>query len=540
LGLLCLAGLPALAFAQGFAPGVERPVVQKPMAPRPDYSSDVKAVASRIDQFIDARLTSAHVKAAVSANDAAFFRRVNLDLAGKIPNLLDIRDFLDDDRADKRWIWTEQLIESEHFVKHFANVLRAQMISGNINQQAQIMLPSFEGWLRQHLQNNTPYDRIVYDLLTTQPTFQPGLPNAGPGASASAFYFANENKAENLAGMTARVFLGVKLECAQCHAHPFAKWTRNQFWEYAVFFGGIQQVGPRPPGSAAPVIRQPREMKIPGTDKMVKARFLNGVEPTWRTGVNNQKTLADWVIAADNPYFARAAVDHVWSYFFGVSLLEPVTEPTDDSPPAHPELLDELTRQFVAHRYDLKFLVRAIVHSQAYQRASSDGSASENKDDIYLYARMPIRGLTPEQLFDSVAEATDFKEDPPPPNQQFQPFRQNTIRSQFLAKFADQDKRLDSQTSILQALFLMNGNFLAERTRPDKNKSLATIATAPRTTAQRIETLYLMVLGRQPRPEETVRLIRYIDGGGPTRDARQALGDVYWALLNSGEFMLNH
>jgi len=531
--LACLAVSPAQVFGQGFAPGVEKPVVVKPMAPRPDYSADVKALASRIDQLIDARLSAAGVRPAPAADDAHFFRRVNLDLTGKIPTLLDVRDFLDDDRSDKRWIWGEQLVESENFAKHFANVLRAQMIAGNNNQQAQFLNPGFEVWLRQRLEKNTGYDRIVYELLTASPVF-----NNGP--SPAAFYFANENKAENLAGTTSRVFLGVKLECAQCHAHPFAKWTRNQFWEYAVFFAGVQPQGRRPGVLPASGAQGPRQLKIPGTEKTVKARFLNGVEPVWKPGVSNQTLVADWTIAADNPFFARAAVDHVWSYFFGVSLLEPVTEPSDDSPPAHPELLDELTRQFVAHRYDLKFLIRAIVQSRAYQRASSDGKTVDTKEDIYLFARMPIRGLTPEQLFDSVAEATDYQEPAMVANNQFQPFNPNTGRAQFLAKFADQDKRLDSQTSILHALFLMNGNFLAERTRLKNNRSLTTIATAPRSTSQRIETLYLLVLSRQPRPEEVDRLVRYVDSGGATHDARQALADVYWALLNSGEFVLNH
>jgi hypothetical protein len=532
--LLWLAGMPALALAQGFAPGVEGPVAPaKPMAPRPDHSADVKALAARIDQLIDARIAGAGMKVAPRAEDAEFFRRLNLDLAGKIPNLLDIRDFLDDDRSDKRWIWAEQLIESEHFVKHFANVLRHQMISGSTNQQTQFFQSGFEAWLRQRLEKNTGYDRIVYELLTAPAVFN-------QGTSPSAFYIANENKAENLAGTTARVFLGVKLECAQCHAHPFAKWTRNQFWEYAVFFAGVQPPRPPRPGTQPVQRPEPRELKIPGTDKVVKARFLNGVEPTWKAGASNRAILADWVIAADNPYFARAAVDHMWSYFFGVSLLEPIAEPNEEGPPAHPELLDELTRQFVAHRYDLKFLVRAIVHSQAYQRASGFGSGSDNKDDIHVFARMPVRGFSPEQMFDSVAEATDYHEEPMAPNQQFQPFRQNTTRAQFLAKFADQDKRLESQTSILQALFMMNGRFLADRTRLDNNKSLSTIASAPRSTAQRIETLYLLVLSRQPRPEETERLVRYVDGGGATNDPRQALADVYWALLNSAEFVLNH
>jgi hypothetical protein len=422
----------------------------------------------------------------------------------------------------------------------------------------------FEGWLREKLQGNVSYDKMVREILTGQPFggVQPGGFGRGMGVnnSTAAFYFANENKAENLAGSTARLFLGVKLECAQCHAHPFAKWTRDQFWEYAAFFSGIGPQQVRPNGQVQPVGR--REILIPGTKKTVKAKFLDGAEPAWKDNSDSRTVLADWVVAKDNPFFAKATVDLVWSYFFGVSLLEPIIEPHDDNPISHPELLDELARQFTAHNYDLKFLIRAIVHSQAYQR-SSVGAAKANPDELLLFARMPVRGMSPEQLFDSLAEATDFVPPSLPQQGRFQPFNQFlTPRAEFIAKFTSQDKRNETQTSILQALFMMNGKYLAQWTKVDPkltqeklaeladnrrkgqqvsiNISLNNIALQPTSTAQKIETLYLWVLSRLPRPEESERLVRYVDGGGPAHDPRQAIGDVYWALLNSGEFMLNH
>jgi hypothetical protein len=503
-----------------------------------DPRADARALADRIDRLIEARWAAAGIKAAPAAADAEFFRRLVLDLNGHIPTLLDIRDFLDDDERAKRDVWIERVLENQTadnkniFAGHFANVMRSWMLTGTTNNfQAQALRPQFEAWLRQKLEKDVGYHRIVREILTTQPFINQGQ------VSPSAFYLDNENKVENLAGSTSRIFLGVKLECAQCHKHPFASWTKNQFWEYAAFFGTLNNFQPRP--GLRPVNLRPGEIRIPGTDKVAKAKFLNGKDPNLGSTTDARQALADWMTAPDNPYFAKAAVDHLWSYFFGVSLLEPIVESHDDGLPRHPELLDLLATEFRNHQYDIKFLVRALVSTKAYQRSS--GSPSAGKQDVEYFARMPVRGLSPEQLFDSVAEATEYREAPGMVNQPFNPFnQQQTPRRQFLAKFAGQGKRGEAHTSILQALFMMNGKFLAERTKLENNKSLQTLLNARTTPARRLETLYLMVLARPPRPDEAERLVRYLETGGPTHDRGRALADVYWVLLNSGEFCLNH
>jgi hypothetical protein len=504
-----------------------------------DPVADARTLAQRIDRLIVASWKDTDVKAAPRASDSAFLRRLHLDLGGRIPSLLDVRDFLDDDRPNKREIRIEDLLASENFARNFAAYWRHVMLQGTNNSQFRGLEPGFELWLRQKLQANTSYDKLVQELLLSQANaFQNRGFNPNVG-SPQAFFFANENKPENLAGATSRVFLGVKLECAQCHAHPFAQWKQMQFWEYAAFFSGVQQFNRRPGQGGFNV--NSREIKIPNTDKVAKARFLNGQEPRWQQNAPTIKVLADWMTTSDNPYFARAAVDHVWGYFFGVSLLEPILEPTPDSPPAHPELLDTLAKEFADHNFDLKFLIRAIVQTEAYARSS--GTVSKHKDEINLFARMPVRGLSPEQLFDSMSEATDYV-DPYANQMQFQQQQFNggqaTPRQAFLAKFTSQDRRTETHTSILQALFLMNGKFLSERTKLENNKSLFTIATAPTTNARRVETLYLLVLSRLPRPDELERRVRYIESGGPRHSQQEAVADVYWALLNSGEFMLNH
>lgn len=496
---------------------------------------EIVALSRRIDAHLGRRCAEAGVTPAERADEAVFFRRLYLDLAGKIPSLLDARDFMQNPDPDKRWQWTEQLLASEAHSKHMASFLRSVILGGVATQQARFLTPSFEAWLRDQLQRNAGLDNLTRDLLTAPANANNAFAGRGmqQGASPAAFYVAGENKAENLATATSRAFLGIKLDCAQCHAHPFASWSREQFWELAAFFSGA--AAPGPARTAVVPTAGARQIMIPNTNKVVKAKFLSGQEPKWETDSDSRKVLADWVVAGDNPYFPRAMADHIWTYLMGASLLDPIQEPGNDGRITHVELLDDLAQQLAAHRFDMKFLLRAIVHSEAYQRTSA-GKASP--EEYQLFARRAVRGLTPEQIFTNVAEATDYHETTPAPSQLGVDGRQpRTPRGDFLAKFQGQDPRDEPQVSILQALFLMNGKFISERVLPENNSALQILAVQPTSAARRVETLYLLVLSRLPRPDESERMVRYLERRG---DTAQGLSDVYWALLNSAEFLLNH
>jgi hypothetical protein len=530
-----------------------------------DYNREVvRALSKKIDAHLAKTWQKAGVTPAPKAEDHVFYRRLNLDLVGHIPDLLKIDDFVDptNDSPDKRWHEVDTLLRSAEHARHFGNVWRGIMLGYQTNQQFQFLMPQFEAWVRGQVEKNTPINKMVHELLTSNQ----GGPNMGfngggmmTQGSPQLFFLANENKAENLAGATSRVFLGVKIECAQCHAHPFAKWKQSQFWEFAAFYSQPPQVVRK--GGIQPVEKVKgftpgREIMIPGTDEVVKAKFLNGKEPDWNTGANPRKTLADWVTAQDNPYFARAMADHIWSYLMGVSLLEPIMEPSDDIPMTHPDLLNDLAKGLIDNNFDARFLIRAIVHTDAYQR-SSGGAKLADKEDYHLFVRMPIRSLSPEQIFDNVVYATTLPNSPerqrllalPANNQQFiNPGQQQSERAQFLLKFTNQDRRHEPQTSILQALFLMNGNVMAAKTRYDSNQDLKDLASQKTPHARRIHSLYMIVLSRPPRQAEIDRLVPYLEKGGARNDPMMdettklghALSDVYWALLNSSEFLLNH
>jgi len=498
--MLCLILTPAVVGAEPVAPLL-----------------DEQAMSARIDQLLSARWTD-KVKPASRADDAEFFRRLSLDLNGRIPSITHLKDFLDDTRPNKRQIWVNKLMDGRDpdftrvdkklpgmYVQHFTNVWRSVIFSQLTNPELANVPFQVDPWLRRALQDNLPYDRLVAELLTQQ-----GQP----------FYRASENKPEIIAGNAARVFLGVKLECAQCHEdRSGGTWTTDQFWEYAAFFA-----------PSAPRI------SIPVRNRVVEAKFLDGQKPEWKNGNNPREVVARWMTGSANPYFARAAVNRMWHCFFGIGLTDPVDfMGIDDNPPSHPELLDELAHQFAAHKFDLKYLIRAITGTQAYQRTSarSDGS----QDDLRLFARMAPRGLSPDQLFDSVLAATDYADNVARPTSQED--GHSNPRGEFIRQFANSaDKRTQTQTSILQALYLMNSRFVADALeRPGGSLDAIANAAADVPLTRRIEELYLITLSRKPRAAEMERLRKYTDNGASDR---KALADVFWALLNSPEFSLNH
>ncbi|MGE3807267.1 MAG: DUF1549 and DUF1553 domain-containing protein [Gemmataceae bacterium] len=511
----------------------------------PQDNRDALALAAKIDQLIAARWQKEGIKPAAQADDAEFMRRAYLDLAGRIPRVSEARAFLEDTRSDKRERLVEELLESPQYVNHMTNTFRALMLPSSNNNR--FLDPNFSTWLSRQFRDNVGYDEMVRELLTAPVVFNGRNPRAvnQPGAgSVLAFYQANELKPENLAATTSRLFLGIKLECAQCHDHPFASYTRKQFWELAAFYAGIESRGQNGFYQATGDKDNVHEIKISGTDKLVQARYLDGSEPKFQTDTPVRETLAGWITAKENPYFARATANRLWAHFFGIGIIEPLEEPSDDNPPSHPELLDEMAKQLAAHNFDLKFLMRAIVNSKTYQLSSAiDGEAADER----VFQRMALKGLTPDQLCDSLARATGFRARGQP-NQRFNGVIQlGTARGEFLNKFASQDKRTEFQTSILQALTLMNAKFINDATDSKSvdqslNERMAAVWDAPflDTPAKKIEALYLSTLSRKPRSNELDRLVKYVESGGPKKDPKTALGDVFWAILNSPEFFFNH
>lgn len=514
-----------------------------PPAPK-SAAPDAAALARRIDRHIDVALRSRQIVPAARADDAEYARRVYLDLSGRIPRVSEVRAFLDDRRPDKRLRLVERLLASPNHVTHLTNVWRALLLPQNNNQQVQFLAGQIETWLRSRMRDNVPYDRLVRDLITAPVgAVTPGRPVVPAGRTfdygALAFFQANEMKPENLAASTSRLFLGVTMECAQCHDHPFAKWSRRQFWEYTAFFAGIRSSNPLA-GAFAPASDDPkvRSIALPGSEKTVQARFLDGAEPRWADASRPRDVLAAWMTGPDNPFFARAAVNRLWEQLFGIGLVDPADDFRDENPASHPALLDDLARAFVASGYDLRFLIRAITASETYQRSSE--LTHRSQQEPRTFARMPLRGLTPEQIYDSLATAVGYRGDASAAMQGGF-IGNNSARASILNRFANPvDRRTEAQTSILQALALMHGKFVSDATSLERSETLAAVVDSPFLDARgKLDTLFLAALSRPMRGSEAGRLIPYVQSGGPGRDTRRALADVFWVLLNSSEFLLN-
>lgn len=498
-------------------------------------------LSQAIDRHIDAKLEKASVHAAPVSDDAEFLRRVYLDLAGRIPHTSEVRSFLADKSANKREKEIEKLITTPIHARHQTNIWQQVMLPDSSDLRAMNFRSSFQQWLLQKVRDNTPYNKLVEELLT------PEMPNYTPGQvqqprtydpGIQAFYQALEMKPENVAAATSRIFLGIKLDCAQCHDHPFADWTRDQFWQYTAFFNDLPA---RPGVGNQNAKRDPFGMiNIPNTKRMVAATYLTGEAANLEDSKQTLRVkLSNWMTSEKNPYFARTAVNRVWAQFFGIGIIDPVDdEPSTENPASHPELLKLLSEQFVANNYDIQYLLRAIANSRAYQRTSEQ--TDEGQADLRLFAKMSVRALTPDQLFESVSVATGFRESTPGGVARVR-FLQNSKRNTFLNQFDYTDRPTEGTTSILQALKLMNGELIGEATDVEKSQTLTAVLKAPfLDDEERLNTLYLATLSRFPSTEEAARLLNYIGKRQEADQRQRAFADVFWALLNSSEFILNH
>jgi hypothetical protein len=514
----------------------------------------VSLLAAAIDRQIAARWTEENVPPTAPADDAEFLRRTYLNIAGRIPTASEAEQFLDDAGTTKRRLLVDRLLASAAYPTHLADLLRSVIVpEANTDPMLQQQSEVFERWLRMRVAQNAGYDQIVRALIT-----------AGPRSADSGFYFlAKGNKPENLAAGVSRVFLGVRIECAQCHNHPFAKWRREQFWQLAAFFAGTPSDSAEQPTEDTELV----ELLIPDSAKKVSARYLDGGKPAWPATGNHdpKKALADWITSPRNPYFAHAAANRVWAHFMGTGLVDPVDDFDESNPPSHPELLDLLADEFVRQKYDVRFLIRAICASRTYQLSSSQ--TDQRQANRRLFARAAVKGLTPAELAATLSQAIGESDDPAPmmAGPAFPGRDSSQLRTLVMELFKNENADpVDSETTILQALALMNSPVIDQSTAPGRGSTLAALLDAPfLDTRSRIEMLYLCTVSRRPTPDESQRLIQYVERGGAhaaskpklgnvfqqmittdkskTRsDHEIALGDIFWALLNSSEFLTNH
>jgi hypothetical protein len=518
------------------------------------FADDTKTlprrIAATIDRHLEADWTARNIKPAPMADDTEFLRRAYLDVIGRIPRVAEVTEFLANKSPNKREKIVEQLLTMPAYSRHFAATTRQEWLpQASTDIRFFFNGQEFEEYLRIQYRKNKRLDAMVRELLTIElpeglGRFEGGLNsrNRTPEErGVLAFYTANETRPENLAAAATRVFLGVKLECAQCHDHPFATYTKKQFWQTAAFFGEFSALPPIPPSFIGPLSPQAmvNQLTIPNTETTLMATYFDGTMPKWQEARTPRVELADWLTARENPYFAKNFANRLWARFLGIGLIDPIDEPGDANPPSHPELLDELADLLREAKFDIHVFVKGITASQAYQRSSRLSHPSQS--DARRFAKMSMKGLSGAQIFDSFTTATGINNASVLFDQNGNDFRDRTLRGKFSKAFPTAGKATESQTSILQSLLMMNEKQIEVQTTVDQGETLTAIYDAPFLKSdEKIEAMFLAVLSRKPTDEEREKYSSYLDRGGPSGDKKKAISDVFWILLNSTEFLFNH
>lgn len=488
---------------------------------------DAAALAALIDRLIDARLESEGIRPAEPADDAAFLRRVYLDLHGVIPSAEQASRFLADTDPARRAQLVDTLLASPRYGEFLADAWQGYLISP-LADENRVQSARFRQWLVDQFNRQT-WDRIATELVTAT-----GKMEENPAVTYLVEGRFPRNVSD-LTDLTSRYFLGVRLNCAQCHNHPFVPWTRQDHWGMAAFFTQIQTPGRAKSVYQVGVKDNPAitlaSLQAAGTLDGFLSRpptFLGGEALKPSDGTTHRGALASWMTSPQNPYFARAMVNRMWRRFFGKGIVQPVDDMHQANAPSHPELLELLSRRFVESGFDLKFLCRAIVHSRAYQRTSRPGDAPEKQ--AALFGRMSVKVLSSGQMYDSLVTVLGSPARVPGVDGRLDP---RTEFTHFFAEETDLDPTA-YQRGIPHLLRLMNSRQFAGR---NVAALVSRLTTAGRSPDDVVGDLFLTVLARRPTAEE-LRLFR--DHLGRVNSTEAACRELAWALMMTSEFSLNH
>ncbi len=469
------------------------------------------------------------------AGDAAFLRRVYLDVIGRLPTPKDVRAFLADRAQDKRARLIDHLLERPEYADYWANKW-ADLLRPNPYRVGIKAVYNLDAWLRDAFRKNMPYDKFVREILTAKgSTFRNG----------AAVLFRDRRTPDELTTIVSQLFLGVRLECAKCHHHPFEVWGQDDFYSLAAYFArvGRKGVGLSPPisGGEEIIISGTRgEVRHPITNQVLAPRPLAGKPETYEEGRDPRERLAAWVTSDDNPYFARVIANRVWADLMGRGLVDPVDDLRATNPPSNGPLLDALAADFRAQNYDLKKLLRTILTSYVYGLSSVP--TPRNLADTRNYSRHYRQRLRAEVLLDAISDITQVPETfaaAPPRTRAMELW---TVRTQsvFLDSFGRPDPNQDppcertSDTTVVQALHLMNSPDLHRKVTADTGRAAA-LAKSTKMPAEMVEELYLLVYSRPPTAEERADCVKLFEEKGVTR--RQVTEDLLWALMNTPEFV---
>jgi hypothetical protein len=498
-----------------------------------------------IDEAVFKKLKTIGMPPSALTDDATFIRRVTLDVTGALPTPAQTATFLADMRTDKRERWIDHLLQMPGYADHFAAKWAGLLRNKRTDKKFTRMTYAFHDWLRDNLLENKPYDQIVRELLTAS-----GEYTENP---AAAWYSQARESTMQLED-TAQVFLGQRLKCAECHHHPFERWSQQDYYSFAAFFSQVaRKPGDAPNEEIIFAKRSVASATNKKTKKSVKPAGLGAKPLNLSADDDARQALVDWMTSPDNHFFARALVNRYWKHFFNRGLVEPEDDMRDTNPPTNPELLEALAKSFIESHYDLKQLVRTICNSQTYQLSSIPNDW--NKIDKQNFSRYYPRRLTAEVLLDSVDSVTksESKFDGLPGGTRAIELPDNSYNasSYFLTVFGRPDMASSCEcersqdASLAQSLHLLNAKEIQDKLSHNGGRADLLAEQINRPDEDKLRDLYFTAYARQPNSDELAAGKSHIEhcvktAANAPAGQRVAYEDIIWAVINTKEFLFNH
>ncbi len=484
-----------------------------------------------IDELVFAKLKKLRIKPSGLCSDEVFLRRACLDIIGKLPTPEETRRFLSDRSPQKREHLIDELLSRKEFVEvwvmKWAELLQIKS-SQRVSYKAALL---YYNWLSEQIANDVPMDQMVQELLGA---------SGGTFAKPPTNYYQNERDVLKTSENVAQVFMGMRIQCAQCHNHPFDRWTMDDYYGFAAFFSQIGRKNAEDPRETIVYNRRSGEVRHPVTKQNTPPKFLGGEVPDVK-GKDRRKVLAQWLASDDNPYFAKNLANIVWAHFLGRGIIEPVDDVRVTNPAVNGELLDALGKRFSEYDYDFKRLVRDICTSRTYQLATQTNETNERDHTNFSHAS--LRRIRAEVLLDCLSQVTESpnKFRGLPLGARAVQIADGRTTNYFLTTFGRASREtvcsceVKMEPNLSQALHLINGSTVAGSIR--RGKVINKLLEQDLTPEQIVDDLYLRTLCRKPTEQELSVLLDVLS---ESDNVRQSLEDIFWALLNSREFLFNH
>ena len=485
-----------------------------------------------VDDLVDTKLKSLRVAPSNVCDDETFLRRVTIDLVGLLPTEEERSEFLADKAQDKRSEYVERLLSRKEFVDlwvmKWAEILQIRSINNIVDKKGALL---YHQWLDRRIASNQPLNKMVRDLITA---------SGGTFENPPTNYYQAERDTLKLTENVAQAFLGMRIQCAQCHNHPFDRWTMDDYYGFAAFFAQIGRKRADDPRETIIYNSGGGGMKHPVSGQTVAPKYLGGGKAEVTNG-DRREAVAEWLVSSKNPFFAKRIANLVWTHFFGRGI---VHEPDDfrvSNPPVNGPLLDALASHLVKSEWDFRELVREIVNSKTYQREcdTNDTNLLDNSN----FSHSAVRRIRAEVLLDILAQVTETKNKFPglPEGARAVQVADGRTSTYFLTTFGRATREdvcscaVSMDPSLSQALHLLNGDVGNQRIQ--QGGVIDRWIKEGRPDTEIIDELFVRCYGRFPQERERVETLVAVQAGA---GRKQALEDVFWALLNSPEFIFNH